>query len=199
MRYGHLQSQMHCEVCMKKVLVYGIDEQDLSIYKKVLQQHDISVFQITDDDLELTIATLFDRNASTSGACSMDETYMLFDGVSKDELVEIVHQFDHAGKEYDGIKVMRTPVNEKWLLSGLLEETKNEHAVFQKVRLLDNVLRSCNGLDFSKMDQEAEKNVKQAMMDAYLYLQGGQFELETLDAKAKTLMEALRSAEMFIS
>ncbi len=180
---------------MKKILLYNIDLETTNTIKDIANKREIAVVLLDDNCLHVPLKDLFLIEEDAVGAgCSFENEYMMMQEISHEELVAIVKEIHARGIEFEAIKIMRTETNANWPLSALLEETSKEHEVMQKVFILQQTLQSCNDIKLDELEEENANQLKQAMVDAYLYLQAGQFEKDTAEEKSKNLMEALRHA-----
>ena len=181
-------------IFMQKVLLYNVKNETFKIFEKVLEKRNIPYFSIDDSCLDITVEGLFSlEEDSLGGGYHFREEYMLMKGISHEELLDILKEMHALGGEFEGIKVMYTETNASWLLKDLLEETEKEHEVMQKVLILQETLKSCNEIDFNNYSEEDGASLKLAMMDAYMYLQAGNYEKEIIEEKVQSLMDALRN------
>lgn len=178
---------------MRKILLYGVSEKTLQAIQMTGQIWNIQVIRITDGQLNDTLAGLFASETDYSGTCdAFADEYMLIQDMSREELIGLVRALKKQGTEFEGIKVMRTPSNENWKLEDLFRETAEEHQVVKKVRLLQQILQSCGTLDLSQYPGEGQ-DLKEAVRNAYAFLQAGQFSLQETEEQIQTLMEKLKN------
>lgn len=178
---------------MRKILLYGVGEETLQAIKMTGQIWNIRVIRITDGQLADTLAGLFEAETDFSGTCdAFEDEYMLIQDMSREELIGLIRALKKQGVEFEGIKVMRTPSNENWKLEDLFRETAEEHQVVKKVRLLQQILQSCGTLDLSQYPDEG-RELKQAVRNAYAFLQTGQFSLQETEEQIRVLMEILKN------
>jgi hypothetical protein len=181
---------------MKKILLYGIDDATADVYQNIAESHDIEMDIVGDDALDATVGKLFEISDDLdTRAATFPDQYMIFQEVEVPELLRLLKEFKAAGKEYEGIKVMRTKTNETWALRHLLTEAAKEQALSKKVIVLQELVKSCNSLDMTQMDPKDRQDFKEALMTAFMFLQQGQYTEEQLDHVTSALTDGLKKAK----
>jgi hypothetical protein len=179
---------------MKKILLYGVPEPQADRYQNIAANEDIAMYTIGDEELDQTIEKLFETQDDLNNkADAFASPYMLMQEIEVPELLKLVRLFKQNDLEFEGIKVMKTPTNSSWTLRALLEEAQRENEVARKTVVLRELIKSCNGLDLSKMEAKEQHAFKETLMNAYLLLQSGQYTGEALDEAIGALTQALRS------
>ncbi len=180
---------------MKKILLYGIDDATADFYQNVGETKDIAMVIVGDDALDVKISKLFEVGDDlNTRAEEFSDSYMIFQEMSVQELVDLLREFHKTGREFEGIKVMRTKTNEEWTLRALLTEAAKENVMTRKVLVLQELLKSCNSLDLSTMEMKDKQEFKEAIMTAFMYLKQGQYTEEQLDHVIAELGEGLKNA-----
>lgn len=177
---------------MKKILYYRLDETEQNVYPKLLKRLGYQMLACNDNDLDTTLEELFLREESSIGSCErFEHSYFIMSGMTKEDLQVVLDAFQTAKLPYKGIKVMRTETNAKWTLRELFAETASEHEMFQNVKLLDQLIRSCNVVDITLMEENEREKFKQVLMDAFILLKSGMYTNEELQEAIRNLKDVL--------
>ena len=180
---------------MKKILLYGLTDQESDLLQDCAVDLGIPVYIVGDSALDEVLGRLFELDDDLdTRAVEFDEEFMIMDGMTKEDLLELLGVFDKHGFEFDGVKVMRTPSNEQWTLRELLKETQSEHRIAQRAMILTQLLKSCNMLDLSTMQPEERQKFKDSLMDSFMLLQSGTYTLEEIDDCLHRVSEGLKAA-----
>ena len=180
---------------MKKILLYGLSDEESDCLQDCAAELGIPVYIVGDSALEEVLGRLFELNDDLdTRAEEFDEEFMIMDGMTRDDLLELLKVFDRHGFEFDGVKVMRTLSNEKWTLRELLKETQSEHRIAQRAMILTQLLKSCNMLDLSTMEPEERQKFKESLMDLFMLLQSGTYTLEQIDDCLHRVSDGLKAA-----
>ena len=108
---------------MKKVIFYGISASATQIYKDILEQMGINMIIIGDDCLSKRFKQVLNMQESTSEIHEKyDGSYLLMDGLSKEEIMIMSESFDGADVPFDGIMVSATQTNREWTLEMILRK-----------------------------------------------------------------------------
>jgi len=180
---------------MKKILIYGLDETTADLYQNIATGHDIAMVIVGDTALDVKVNKLFEiTDDLDTYATAFPDSYMIMQEIEVNELLTLLRQFRDAGREFEGIKVMRTGTNEGWTLRALLTEAAREQKLTQKVLVLQELIKSCNSLDLSEMEPKARQSFREAIMEGFVLLQQGKYEEQELDRTIQVLTEGLRQA-----
>lgn len=184
---------------MKKILYYHLDDLQRKVYPSIAKRLGYLMVGIDDTNLFQTIEELFNLEESNRGNCeSYPLSFLIFQDTSNEELLILLDAFKTAHMPFLGIKVVRTPTNEKWILQQLLAETYEEHKVFQNAKLLDQLIRSANEIDLTQLSDTDQETFKHTLMDSYLLLKSGQFERIELEVQIQKMKDALMLAKKVV-
>lgn len=185
---------------MKKIVLYGSGEETIKAVREAAAELGMHVFLTSDACLDMTLGEVFDSGCDQAGAAdAFEHEYMLAEGIEVEELIALMRRLRSAGTEYEGIKVMRTETNQYWKLKDLFSHTAEEHRIVQKARVLQQILKSTNDIELSKLAEEEAAPLKEAMMASYFLLKSGEYTAEQLDAASAELMAALKNAHRKLS
>lgn len=181
---------------MKKVIFYGISASATQIYKDILEQMGINMIIIGDDCLSKRFKQVLNMQESTSEVHEKyDGSYLLMDGLSKEEIMIMSESFDGADVPFDGIMVSATQTNREWTLEMIFEEAKQEARIMEQMYHLQMMIESTNGMDLNQLEPEHAAILKRALMDSYLMLMKEEYTYEQISAQARILEEALKGTE----
>ena len=181
---------------MKKVIFYGISASATQIYKDILEQMGINMIIIGDDCLSKRFKQVLNMQESTSEIHEKyDGSYLLMDGLSKEEIMIMSESFDGADVPFDGIMVSATQTNREWTLEMIFEEAKQEARIMEQMYHLQMMIESTNGMDLNQLEPEHAAILKRVLMDSYLMLMKEEYTYEQISAQARILEEALKGTE----
>ncbi len=181
---------------MKKVIFYGISTSAAPIYRDILEQMGINMMIIGDDCLNKRFKQVLNQQESTSDIHEKyDGSYLLMDGLSKEEIMIMSESFDGADVPFGGIMVSATQTNREWTLEMIFEEAKQEARIMEQMYHLQMMIESTNGMDLNQLEPEHAAILKRALMDSYLMLMKEEYTYEQISAQARILEEALKGTE----
>ena len=181
---------------MKKVIFYGISASAAQIYADILDQMGIEMLIIGDDVLNKRFKQVLNMQESSSEIHEKyDSSYLLMDGLSKEEIMIMSESFEGADIPFGGIMVSATQTNREWTLEMIFEEAKQEAKIMEKMYKLQMMIESTNGMDLNQLEPNHAAILKRALMDSYLMLMREEYTYEQISAQARILEEALKGTE----
>ena len=181
---------------MKKVIFYGISASAAQIYADILDQMGIEMMIIGDDVLSKRFKQVLNMQESTSEVHGKyDSSYLLMDGLSKEEIMIMSESFEGADMPFGGIMVSATQTNREWTLEMIFEEAKQEAKIMEEMYKLQMMIESTNGMDLNQLEPNHAAILKRALMDSYLMLMREEYTYEQISAQARILEEALKGTE----
>lgn len=181
---------------MKKVIFYGISASAAQIYADILQQMGIEMMIIGDDVLSKRFKQVLNMQESTSEVHEKyDSSYLLMDGLSKEEIMIMSESFEGADMPFGGIMVSATQTNREWTLEMIFEEAKQEAKIMEQMYQLQMMIESTNGMDLNQLEPNHAAILKRALMDSYLMLMKEEYTYEQISAQVRILEEALKGTE----
>ena len=124
-----------------------------------------------------------------------DCSYLLMDGLSKEEIMIMSESFEGADMPFGGIMVSATQTNREWTLEMIFEEAKQEAKIMEQMYQLQMMIESTNGMDLNQLEPNHAAILKRALMDSYLMLMKEEYTYEQISAQARILEEALKGTE----
>ena len=181
---------------MKKVIFYGISASAAEIYADILEQMGIEMMMIGDDVLSKRFKQVLNMQESSSEIHEKyDSSYLLMDGLSKEEIMIMSESFEGADIPFGGIMVSATQTNREWTLEMIFEEAKQEAKIMEQMYKLQMMIESTNGMDLNQLEPNHAAILKRALMDSYLMLMREEYTYEQISAQARILEEALKGTE----
>ena len=181
---------------MKKVIFYGISASAAEIYADILEQMGIEMIMIGDDVLSKRFKQVLNMQESSSEIHEKyDSSYLLMDGLSKEEIMIMSESFEGADIPFGGIMVSATQTNREWTLEMIFEEAKQEAKIMEQMYQLQMMIESTNGMDLNQLEPNHAAVLKRALMDSYLMLMREEYTYEQISAQARILEEALKGTE----
>ena len=181
---------------MKKVIFYGISASAAQVYADILEQMGIEMMMIGDDVLSKRFKQVLNMQESSSEIHEKyDGSYLLMDGLSKEEIMIMSESFEGADMPFGGIMVSATQTNREWTLEMIFEEAKQEAKIMEQMYRLQMMIESTNGMDLNQLEPNHAAIVKRALMDSYLMLMKEEYTYEQISAQARILEEALKGTE----
>ena len=181
---------------MKKVIFYGISVSAAQVYADILEQMGIEMLIIGDDVLNKRFKQVLNMQESSSEIHEKyDGSYLLMDGLSKEEIMIMSESFEGADMPFGGIMVSATQTNSEWTLEMIFEEAKQEAKIMEEMYKLQMMIESTNGMDLNQLEPNHAAILKRALMDSYLMLMREEYTYEQISAQARILEEALKGTE----
>ena len=181
---------------MKKVIFYGISASAAEIYADILEQMGIEMIMIGDDVLSKRFKQVLNMQESSSQIHEKyDSSYLLMDGLSKEEIMIMSESFEGADVPFGGIMVSATQTNREWTLEMIFEEAKQEAKIMEQMYQLQMMIESTNGMDLNQLEPNHAAILKRALMDSYLMLMKEEYTYEQISAQARILEKALKGTE----
>ena len=181
---------------MKKVIFYGISASAAEVYADILEQMGIEMLIIGDDVLSKRFKQVLNMQESSSDTHEKyDSSYLLMDGLSKEEIMIMSESFEGADMPFGGIMVSATQTNREWTLEMIFEEAKQEAKIMEQMYQLQMMIESTNGMDLNQLEPNHAAILKRALMDSYLMLMREEYTYEQISAQARILEEALKGTE----
>jgi hypothetical protein len=181
---------------VKKVIFYGISASAAEIYADILEQMGIEMIMIGDDVLSKRFKQVLNMQESSSQIHEKyDSSYLLMDGLSKEEIMIMSESFEGADIPFGGIMVSATQTNREWTLEMIFEEAKQEAKIMEQMYQLQMMIESTNGMDLNQLEPNHAAILKRALMDSYLMLMREEYTYEQISAQARILEEALKGTE----
>ena len=181
---------------MKKVIFYGISASAAEIYADILEQMGIEMIMIGDDVLSKRFKQVLNMQESSSQIHEKyDSSYLLMDGLSKEEIMIMSESFEGADVPFGGIMVSATQTNREWTLEMIFEEAKQEAKIMEQMYQLQMMIESTNGMDLNQLEPNHAAILKRALMDSYLMLMKEEYTYEQISAQVRILEEALKGTE----
>ncbi len=178
---------------VKKILIYGLDEAEADKTQAILERIGIAAYVIGDDVLDEKVNRVFETEEDFGGRhLEFPKQYMLFDGFDLNGVMSVLDLLSRNRADFDGVKIMRTDTNSEWKMRDLLTHTAKSFEVGKKTLILDEVIRSCNGIDLSEADGKVRTEFKKSLTEALKLLQSNAYDVEQIDRVTSNLVNAMK-------
>jgi len=185
---------------MKKVLLYGLEEEESSRIQGILAKHDIATYILNDEVLEETVEKAFDLEDDTNNSHTVfEEAFFICQELTLEELLNLLKEIEADGKEFDGIKIMRTENNASWTLRDLMFNAKEEYEAARKAIILEEMIRNCDQLDLSSLNHEEMEEFKENLMSAFITLKSGDFTNAQITREIDKLKESMKKVKRLLN
>ena len=174
-------------------MLYGLPADTVQIYRTAAAGMDINVCVLDDSDLDTEVADLFAGNSTESeNRChAFSDSYMLYQGMEKQELLELGSRITGKTSTIHDITIVRTLSNQSWTLRKLFEETARESVLVQKLDHLMELLKQANQVDLSRLDINDTELYKAAVMKGFVILQEKHEDPSEIDEALRLLTDIL--------
>ena len=126
---------------MKKVIFYGISASAAEIYADILEQMGIEMIMIGDDVLSKRFKQVLNMQESSSEIHEKyDSSYLLMDGLSKEEIMIMSESFEGADIPFGGIMVSATQTNREWTLEMILRKQNKKAKIMEQMYQLQMMM-----------------------------------------------------------
>lgn len=115
----------------KIIIVYGIDDNKLSVIEEVSRKFGYSIRQVKENETYCTIEEIIydnTENCIVENTKPVDIEFLLFVNILNEGLYDFIGELKSKGLYFPN-KAILTPTNLKWKLRRLLSENKEEHVV----------------------------------------------------------------------
>ncbi len=184
---------------MEKVLLYCGAELDEKRAASILQSLGMNLMIIKESDLGQTLGYLAGRDGfeKTEAAVSKSftESFMILDQVEDERILAISKAFEAAGMPYRGIKAMITEHNQHWKMADLFQEVSLEHAYFDELSNLQQLLQEVNAYASKDYTENSWMRFQAAMLEAYMVYQSRPEQIRELTKAKAQLRGAIEQLE----
>lgn len=170
---------------MKKILLYGLEEEKTKITEDVAREFGIEINKITKNNLDKKVGDLFDLDLRENEIEEGQDQLMVFSDFDRNILQDFLIALKKEGVMVDH-KCVLTETNENWTFAFLMGHIKDEHRVVTKFRELGGLVKiALDRLEDDK-DEELMDLVERAIEN-----KNKELDEEKLDSAIKDLREKL--------
>lgn len=170
---------------MKKILLYGLEEEKTKITEKVASEFGIEINKIAKNDLEKKVGELFNLDLGENDLVEDEDKLMVFSDFDRNILQDFLIALKKEGVMVDN-KCVLTETNANWTFAFLMGHIRDEHRVVTKFRELGGLVKiALNRLESDK-DDELMDLVERAIEN-----KNKELNEEKLDSAIKDLREKL--------
>ncbi|MDU5099524.1 MAG: DUF3783 domain-containing protein [Peptoniphilus grossensis] len=170
---------------MKKILLYGLEEEKTKITEKVAREFGIEINKIAKDNLDKKVGELFNLDLRENDIVEDENKLMVFSDFDRNILQDFLIALKKEGVMVDH-KCVLTETNAAWTFDFLMDHIRDEHRVVTKFRELGGLVKiALDRLEDDK-DDELMDLVERAIEN-----KNREMDEEKLDSAIKDLREKL--------
>ena len=163
----------------------------------MLEQKEIAAYIIGDDVLDQPLSVLFEAGEDFDGRHQeFPDAYMICDGITVNELVDLILFLEVNHAPFNGIKVVRNAENANAKLKDVFTQSRRAHVLTERAMELGDLISSCSGINIA--DEVNSKNIqefKRCLLDAFMTLKSGNYSEEQIEKVTVNLRESLKGVE----
>lgn len=170
---------------MKKILLYGLEEEKTKITENVAREFGIEINKITKNNLDKKVGELFNLDLRENEIEEGQDQLMVFSDFDRNILQDFLIALKKEGVMVDH-KCVLTETNENWTFAFLMGHIRDEHRVVTKFRELGGLVKiALDRLEDDK-DDELMDLVERAIEN-----KNKELDEQKLDSAIKDLREKL--------
>ena len=170
---------------MKKILLYGLEEEKTKITENVAREFGIEINKITKNNLDKKVGELFNLDLGENEIEEGQDQLMVFSDFDRNILQDFLIALKKGGVMVDH-KCVLTETNENWTFAFLMGHIRDEHRVVTKFRELGGLVKiALDRLEDDK-DDELMDLVERAIEN-----KNKELDEQKLDSAIKDLREKL--------
>ena len=170
---------------MKKILLYGLEEDKTKITENVAREFGIEINKIAKNNLDKKVGDLFDLDLTENDIVEDENKLMVFSNFDRNILQDFLIALKKDGVMVDH-KCVLTETNSNWTFAFLMGHIRDEHRVVTKFRELGGLVKiALDRLEDDK-DEELMDLVERAIEN-----KNRELDEEKLDSAIKDLREKL--------
>lgn len=170
---------------MKKILLYGLEEDKTKITEKVASEFGIEINKIAKNDLDKKVGELFDLDLRENDLVEDENKLMVFSDFDRNILQDFLIALKKEGVMVDN-KCVLTKTNADWTFAFLMGHIADEHRVVMKFRELGGLVKiALDRLENDRDDQLMD------LVEKAIENKNRELDEEKLDSAIKDLREKL--------
>lgn len=170
---------------MKKILLYGLEEEKTKITEKVASEFGIEINKIAKKDLDKKVGDLFDLDLTENDLVEDENKLMVFSDFDRNILQDFLIALKKEGVMVDH-KCVLTKTNADWTFAFLMGHIADEHRVVMKFRELGGLVKiALDRLENDRDDQLMD------LVEKAIENKNRELDEEKLDSAIKDLREKL--------
>lgn len=170
---------------MKKILLYGLEEEKTKITEKVASEFGIEINKVAKEDMEKKVGELFELDLRENSPVEDENKLMVFSDFDRNILRDFLIALKKEGVMLDN-KCVLTETNANWTFAFLMGHIRDEHRVVMKFRELGGLVKIA--LDRLESDKDDEL---MDLLERAIENKNKELNEEKLDSAIKDLREKL--------
>ncbi|MFR9276844.1 MAG: DUF3783 domain-containing protein [Peptoniphilus senegalensis] len=170
---------------MKKILLYGLEEEKTKITEKVASEFGIEINKVAKEDMEKKVGDLFYLDLRENFPVEDENKLMVFSDFDRNILRDFLIALKKEGVMLDN-KCVLTETNANWTFAFLLGHIADEHRVVTKFRKLGGLVKiALDRLEDDRDDQLMD------LVEKAIENKNRELDEKKLDSAIKELREKL--------
>lgn len=170
---------------MKKILLYGLEEEKTKITEKVANEFGIEINKIAKKDLDKKVGDLFNLDLTENDLVEDENKLMVFSDFDRNILQDFLIALKKEGVIVDH-KCVLTKTNADWTFAFLMGHIADEHRVVMKFRELGGLVKiALDRLENDRDDQLMD------LVEKAIENKNKELDEQKLDSAIKDLREKL--------
>ena len=179
---------------VKKVMIYGLDGNQLEKAVSAFDVFHIGTIVIGDDVLDEPLAKIMEKDGGFSERhTEFDLPYMVGQEMTAEEFARYFIVMERFGYKYDGVKILRTEFNENWPIRYLFQATRQSFDVLKEAMVLRELIQNCESLYTSVGEASAMAELRKRTENAKKLLISGQYTGAAVEHAIQELTESLHN------
>lgn len=170
---------------MKKILLYGLEEEKTKITEKVASEFGIEINKIAKNDLEKKVGELFNLDLGENDLVEDENKLMVFSDFDRNILQDFLIALKKEGVMVDR-KCVLTETNADWTFAFLMGHIADEHRVVTKFRELGGLVK----IALDKLENDRDDQLMD-LVEKAIENKNRELDEEKLDSAIKELREKL--------
>ncbi|MDU7114427.1 MAG: DUF3783 domain-containing protein [Peptoniphilus harei] len=170
---------------MKKILLYGLEEEKTKITEKVASEFGIEINKIAKNDLEKKVGELFNLDLGENDLVEDENKLMVFSDFDRNILQDFLIALKKESVMVDH-KCVLTETNADWTFAFLMGHIADEHRVVTKFRELGGLVK----IALDKLENDRDDQLMD-LVEKAIENKNRELDEEKLDSAIKELREKL--------
>ena len=177
----------------KAMICYNIDDMDLKIMERILQQRQIGLQLMDAGMLAMQVSEVLEKKPLSNQDCArFGDSFVLMNGLDDQDIQEIFQQAEQAGWQCRPIMMVVTEHNRNWTVAKLLDEVSREHRLLMKAGELSELLHQADRTERKGWPQSQIDRNNRAMMQGFMLLKSQHYDESNLQQAIDQLRQSLQ-------
>lgn len=170
---------------MKKILLYGLEEEKTKITEKVASEFGIEINKVAKEDMNKKVGELFDLDLRENSPVEDENKLMVFSDFDRNILRDFLIALKKESIMLDN-KCVLTETNSDWTFAFLMGHIRDEHRVVTKFRELGGLVK----IALDRLENDKDDGLMD-LVERAIENKNRELDEEKLDSAIKDLREKL--------